>query len=51
MNTKSTEKLCPECNSRMTKAGNVRINRAGDTRQQWLCTKCNRRTINPKEDK
>jgi len=43
----NTIKLCPECTNRMIKSGKIRINRAGDKKQQYLCTICGRRTVNP----
>lgn len=40
-------RYCPECGYRVTKAGTVRVNRSGDTKQLWHCRNCGRRTLNP----
>jgi len=47
------DKLCPYeengkvCNSRMVKSGTVEQNLAKDIKQQYKCTICKHRTVNP----
>jgi len=38
---------CPECGGKVIRAGKLRVNRKGNTRQQWRCPNCGRRTVNP----
>jgi len=38
---------CPDCGGPVTKAGWQVVNRAGDTKQQYRCPSCYRRTVNP----
>ena len=53
----NTIKLCPYkkngkvCNSRMVRSGQVIQNIDGDLKQQYKCTVCLHRTVNPREGK
>ena len=39
---------CPDCGGVMVKAGFQQTNRRGDKRQMYVCTRCRRRTVNPR---
>ena len=47
MATETVAPRCPECGGRMVRIGMVRVNRAGDRKQNWVCTLCRRKTLNP----